>query len=262
MAQFIEEGKEEDIQEEVQSEQAEEVTQEQVQTAPNEEAEEIPEKYRGKDLKEIIRMHTEAERLIGRQGSEVGELRKIVDDFIKAQTSNTSHPQEDINEDDFFADPKAAVAKAIENHPKVRQAEVAAAEMAKAKILQNLQTKHPDFLNVVQDSSFQDWIKASKVRSELFVRADKQFDFDAADELLSTWKDRQGVAKQTVSAEKQARSHAIKSASTAVTGGSDEAPSKKIYRRADIIRLMQTDPDKYDMMQDEILSAYREGRVK
>jgi hypothetical protein len=96
----------------------------------------------------------------------------------------------------------------------------------------------------------------------LFFRADKQFDFDAADELLSTWKDRQGVAKQTVNAEKQARSQAIKSASTAVSGGSDEAPSKKIYRRADIIRLMQTDPDKYDSMQPEIMAAYAEGRVK
>lgn len=34
-----------------------------------------------------------------------------------------------------------------------------------------------------------------------------------------------------------------------MSSGSDEAPSKKIYRRADIIKLMQTDPDKYDMMQ-------------
>ena len=256
MAEFIEEG----VGEEVPADQAQGLDQEQVQEVQQED--DIPEKYKGKDVKEIIRMHAEAERLIGRQGSEVGELRKSVDDFIKAQTAGTQQPQEDINEDDFFADPKAAVAKAIENHPKVRQAEVAAAEMAKSKILQNLQTKHPDFLNIVQDGKFQDWVKASKVRSELFVRADKQFDFDAADELLSTWKDRQGVASQTLTAEKQARSQAIKSASTAVSGGSDEAPSKKIYRRADIIRLMQTDPDKYDAMQDEIMSAYKEGRVK
>jgi hypothetical protein len=262
MAEFIEEGSNEVAAEEVQEldQPMQEVQQEEV--VQQQEVDEIPEKYKGKDLKEIIRMHSEAEKLIGRQGSEVGELRKIVDDFIKAQTANNQQLQEDVNEDDFFADPKAAVAKAIENHPKVKQAEVAAVEMAKAKILQNLQAKHPDFLNVVQDNGFQDWIKASKVRSELFFRADKQFDFDAADELLSTWKDRQGVAKQTVSAEKQARSQAIKSASTAVSGGSDEAPSKKIYRRADIIRLMQTDPDKYDMMQPEIMAAYAEGRVR
>ena len=223
--------------------------------------EEIPEKYQGKDFKEIVRMHQEAEKLIGRQGSEVGELRKIVDNFIRSQATQ-QQPKEEINEDDFFADPKTAVAKAIENHPKIKQAELAALEMAKSKALQTLQTKHPDFGNVVVDPGFQNWVNASKVRAELFSRADKQYDVDAADELLSTWKERQGSAKQTVSAEKQARSQAIKSATTAVTGGSDEAPSKKIYRRADIIKLMQTDPDRYDALQPEIMAAYREGRVK
>ena len=47
----------------------------------------LPEKYKGKSLKDIVLMHQEAEKLIGRQGSEVGELRKVVDDFIKTQTS-------------------------------------------------------------------------------------------------------------------------------------------------------------------------------
>jgi hypothetical protein len=65
-----------------------------------------------------------------------------------------------------------------------------------------------------------------------------------------------------VSAEKEVRSQAVKAATTTVSSGSDEAPSKKIYRRADIIKLMQTDPDKYDMMQNEIMAAYREGRVR
>ena len=259
MAEFIEEVNDQEEQNPLEAQQIEEGQQEaqQEQVA----VEEIPEKYQGKDFKEIVRMHQEAEKLIGRQGSEVGELRKIVDNFIRSQATQ-QQPKEEINEDDFFADPKTAVAKAIENHPKIKQAELAALEMAKAKALQTLQTKHPDFGNVVVDPGFQNWVNASKVRAELFSRADKQYDVDAADELLSTWKERQGSAKQTVSAEKQARSQAIKSATTAVTGGSDEAPSKKIYRRADIIKLMQTDPDRYDALQPEIMAAYREGRVK
>lgn len=260
MAEFIDEVNDQEEQNPLEAQQIEEGQQEaqQEQVAVEEE---VPEKYKGKDFKEIVRMHQEAERLIGRQGSEVGELRKIVDNFIRSQATQ-QQPKEEINEDDFFADPKTAVAKAIENHPKIKQAELAALEMAKAKALQTLQTKHPDFGNVVVDPGFQNWVNASKVRAELFSRADKQYDVDAADELISTWKERQGSAKQTVSAEKQARSQAIKSATTAVTGGSDEAPSKKIYRRADIIKLMQTDPDRYDSLQPEIMAAYREGRVK
>ena len=36
--------------------------------------EELPEKYKGKSAKEIAEMHQQAEKLIGKQGSEVGEL--------------------------------------------------------------------------------------------------------------------------------------------------------------------------------------------
>jgi len=43
--------------------------------------------------------------------------------------------------------------------------------------------------------------------------------------------------------------------------GSNEPVSKKKYRRSDIIKLMQTDPDKYDSLSDEIMQAYQEGRV-
>jgi hypothetical protein len=44
-------------------------------------------------------------------------------------------------------------------------------------------------------------------------------------------------------------------------GGSGES-SKRVYRRADLIRLKMTDPARYEALNDEILSAYAEGRVK
>jgi hypothetical protein len=52
------------------------------------------------------------------------------------------------------------------------------------------------------------------------------------------------------------------------TGGnaSPKAPQAsgqgKIYRRADVIKLMQTDPDRYALMGEEITKAYSEGRVR
>jgi len=45
------------------------------------------------------------------------------------------------------------------------------------------------------------------------------------------------------------------------TGGSGET-TRKVYRRADLIRLKMRDPGKYDAMSDEIMAAYSEGRVK
>ena len=37
---------------------------------------------------------------------------------------------------------------------------------------------------------------------------------------------------------------------------------RKVYRRADIIKLMKNDPDRYQAMSEEIMAAYAEGRVK
>lgn len=259
-AQFIEEGVDDStvqtdsLIEDVQEETQQEVVQQQ-------EDDDIPEKYKGKDVKEIIRMHAEAEKLIGRQGSEVGELRKVVDEFIKAQTSTKQQTQVEDQEIDFFADPNQAVARAIENHPKIKQAEQAALQMRQAETVNLLKQNHPDYMQVVEDPAFQNWVASSKIRTRLFAEA-HAYDYDSADELLSTWKERQQVAKATVDAEKTDRQRQLKAASTVMAQGNDEAPSKKIYRRADIIRLMQTDPDRYDSMQDEIMAAYREGRVR
>tara|TARA_R100001443_G_scaffold45051_2_gene58052 strand:- start:2943 stop:3725 length:783 start_codon:yes stop_codon:yes gene_type:complete len=252
MAEFVEEVKDEEV-----KEKQEEVTKEEVVK------EEIPEKYKGKSLQEIVGMHQEAEKLIGRQGSELGELRRVADSYIHNQAEQSKQTEQtESNEDDFFANPKEAVDKAIQNHPKIKQAEQATLEMQRAKALSVLKDKHPDFTEVVKDQGFQNWVNNSKVRSELFVRADRRYDFDAADELISLYKDRRDTGNKTVEMEKKSRSQSVKTATTTVPSGSNEAPSKKIFRRSDLIRLNQTDPEKYDAMWSEIEAAYKEGRVK
>ena len=230
-----------------------------VEAAQEETEDEIPDKYRGKSVAEIVRMHQEAEKLLGRQSSEVGELRKVVDSYIQTQLSNEAPEIEE--EIDFFDDPQRAVSKAIENHPKIKEAEAMSAQYRQAETLNKLQKEYPDFIQTVQDAKFQDWIKASKIRTQLYMQADQQFDYDAATELLSTWNDRQATVKNTVEAEKQSRKQAVKEASTGNIRGTGET-SKKIYRRSDIIKLMKTDPDRYQALSDEIMTAYREGRVK
>jgi len=260
MATFIDEGDEE-LQNEEEFSSVEEVEQE-APEEPTQEDDDIPDKYRGKSVKDIVRMHQEAERAIGKQGSEVGELRRIVDDFVRAQTVTQQQAPVVEDEVDFFTDPDTAIARAIERHPKVRQAEELNGQLKRAEALANLKAAHPDFSEVVQDGSFAEWIGKSKVRQELFSRADRNFDFDAANELLSTWKERKQVVNQSQAVEKIERKQAIRSASTGSTKGSGEPASKKTYRRADIIELMRTNPDRYQQLSDEIMKAYAEGRVK
>jgi len=242
---------------EIQQEETSEV--EQPQEEPN-----LPEKYQGKSLEEVVQMHQEAEKLLGRQSSEVGELRKVVDDYI-SQSVTTPAPQQYVEPEDdidYFTDPQAAVNRAIENHPKIREAEQYTAEYKKQSSLATLQSKHPDMQEILGDPKFAEWIKASKIRTQLFVQADQGYDADSADELFSLWKERKTVAQQTAQVEKQARKQTLKAANTGNARGTGEGARKKVYRRSDIIKLMKTDPERYQALSDEILQAYAEGRVK
>jgi hypothetical protein len=241
---------------------ADEIQQEEVEQ-PQEEPS-LPEKYQGKSLEDVVQMHQEAEKLLGRQSSEVGELRKVVDDYI-SQSITTTAPQQYVEPEDdidYFTDPQAAVNRAIENHPKIREAEQYTAEYKKQSSLASLQSKHPDMQSILSDTGFAEWIKASKIRTQLFVQADQQYDAEAADELFTLWKERKTVAQQTANVEKQARKQSLKAANTGNARGSAEGSRKKVYRRADIIKLMKNDPDRYQALSEEIMAAYAEGRVK
>jgi len=250
--------------EEVGSLETEETSEVQEVAQEEEPQQDIPEKYRGKSMEEIVKMHQEAEKLLGKQSSEVGQLRSVVDEYIQAQLSNQQAPVQQQEEDDvdFFVDPEKAVARAIENHPKIREAEAYTAQNKRQTALSQLQSKHPEMQEILNDNGFAEWVKGSKIRTQLFVQADQAYDYDAADELFSLWKERAGVAKQTVEVEKQARKQQLKSANTGNARGTGEGSRKKVYRRADIIKLMKTDPERYSALSEEIFQAYAEGRVK
>jgi hypothetical protein len=114
---------------------------------------------------------------------------------------------------------------------------------------------------VVGDLEFQSWVKSSPVRLGLYARADAEFDYDSANELLSTFKQLRGIkAKESEQASSAVRTKSMKAAQVDV-GGSGES-SKRVYRRADLIRLKMTDPNRYEVLSDEIMQAYAEGRVR
>ena len=220
----------------------------------------IPDKYKGKSTADIVRMHQEAEKLLGRQSSEVGELRSVVDSYIQTQLDTpTQEPEEEI---DFFSDPDKAVAKAIQNHPSIKAAEAQTQQYKQTTALSQLSNRHPDMQDIVTDPKFAEWIKGSKIRTQLFVQADQSYDHEAADELFTNWKERQGAISQTVATEKTERKKAVKNASNGGATGSGEASSLKVYRRSDIIKLMKDDPDRYMALSDEITQAYAQGRVR
>jgi len=225
---------------------------------------ELPEKYRDKSLDEVVRMHQEAEKLIGKQAQEVGEVRKLADELIRQNLTVKQQQQQtrDVEpEVDFFENPQKAVQKTVDSHPDIIAARQAMLEMKRAQIQQKLAQEHPDFGDIAKNEDFANWVKSSPVRIDLFKRADAEFDYDSANELLSTYKELRSVKqKQTSNASEATRKQNLKAAGVDV-GGSGES-SKRVYRRADLIRLKMQDPIRYEALADEIMQAYSEGRVK
>jgi hypothetical protein len=223
---------------------------------------ELPEFYQGKSLEDVIKLHQDANTMIGKQAQEVGEVRKLADELLKQNLSSKQAAKpEPEPEVDFFEDPRKAVQSTIGNHPDVVAAKQASQEFRLMQVQQRLNKEHPDFADIVEGQDFQNWVKSSPIRTRLYALADGSFDYDSANELLTTYKELRDVKSQQ--SEKTATANRTKSMKAAQVdvGGSGES-SRKVYRRADLIRLKMTDPSRYEMLSDEILAAYAEGRVK
>ena len=226
---------------------------------------EMPEKFAGKSPEEIAQAYSNLEKELGRKGQEIGELRQLTDSYLKNQLQNQSSPEpvEAQEPEDFFDNPENSVRKIINDDPTLKELKQQADMQKQDMAVQQLQKSHPDYQDVLGDPKFQEWVGGSKIRTQLFQAADA-YNFDAANELLGNWKERQLISntQEAQKAEEDKRKTALKTGSGVSRSSSDSGTGKKIYRRADLIRLNHEDPMRYAALEDEILQAYQDGRVK
>ena len=246
----------------------EEVTQEaQAEETPQPEST-IPEKFAGKSTEELVEMYQNVEKMMGKQASEVGEQRKLIQSLMESQNraaEATPNVEESVNfEDQFYSDPAEAVNKAIENHPELIEARQERKIQQQQHQVGVLEKAYPDWQDRVASKEFQDWVGSSEIRTEMFKKADSDYRPDYAIELFDMFDKVNMIdkTKEVQKAETQKRDKALKATSTETRSTSDSIGGKKVYRRADLINLQVTDPSRYASLADEIQSAYAEGRVK
>jgi hypothetical protein len=230
----------------------------------------IPDKYQGKSVEDIVKMHQEAEKLIGKQAQEVGEVRRLADELLKRELYHKQAVEPQKEEIDFsqrlYEDPEAAINEAVSKHPAITQAQQQATTYRQQQVLQKLKADFSNFDTVLKDPQFFEWIKGSPVRTRLYAEADGDYNYDSASELLSTWSMIQGQKQQApsdpnlVTESKKGTASNLRAAT--VDTGSSAPSSRKTYRRADLINLRIRDPQRYEAMEPEIRAAYAEGRVK
>ena len=228
----------------------------------------IPAKYSGKTLEEVIEMHQNVEQALGKQGSEVGEQRKLIQSLLEAQNkaqATIEEPQEEESsfEEAFYTDPAGAVNKAIEKHPDVLKARQQIAQQEQQAKLSVLEKAYPDWETRVADKDFQAWVGASEIRKDIFRKADTEYRPDFAIELFDMY-DKINMVQKTQEVKKKEKAKVDKALRQTVseTRSTQSVGGKKMYRRSDLINLQITDPNRYASLSDEIQEAYAEGRVK
>ena len=234
---------------------------------------EVPEKFQGKSFDEVVDMYRNLEKEYGRKGNEIGELRKLTDEILQLEiqqkrnnSERVTSKEEELSDDDWFSSPKEATDKYLQKSSLAKEVEQLKEQLSSKDREQAhlaFVEKHPDYMDLAQEGDFQEFVKASKYRTQLARQAD-QYDYEAANELFDLYKSiRQpkgaDVSENSNKAEKQ--SQARKQATLEGTGNRNKG-TKKVYRRADLIKMKMQDPERYNTMQDEIMRAYQEGRVK
>jgi hypothetical protein len=251
----------------------------------------IPAELKGKTPAQLAKMYRDAQSVIGRQGGELGELRKHADLLIKDRLAAAGRRPADpaapaapakkkVEDADFFVKPTDAVSELIANHPELKNLKELASRYQQERIVEKaltnqstFNTEFPDAGETLADPAFRSWIEKSNVRQRMLLAANEKYDLEAAREVFGTWKELKGAQTKAATdvsdaARKlaaQRKTTALKA--TAVPSGNNAAPAekatgKKIFRRADVLLLMETDPDRYERLAPEIQLAYEEGRVK
>lgn len=228
------------------------------------EAGDIPEHLQGKSVAELARMVVDSEKFRGAQSHEIGELRRSVDAMLQAQLQQPAPapaPESKEEQVDFFDDPDKAVDAKIANHPELKAAREEISRLTKIASKSQLVEAHPDMDTIVADPEFGAWVNQSPVRQTLLKQAHFDYDFNAANELFSTWKERKELASREQQVAEGERKAARKAADTGSNNAASAGVARKKYRRSDIMRLRIEDPDRYHAMSQEILRAYRDGDV-
>src|SRR5579859_4122479 len=240
----------------------------------------VPQKYAGKTVEDLIKMHQNAERLVSRQGEELGQMRKYADALIdlKKPTTQVTEERKPVTVDALLNDPEKAINAAVANSPLAQRA--AAAEQRAAQLEVRLAEseftgKHgATVARDINDPAFLEWVNKNPLRQALAASSANQQDpnrFVAAKNIWDLWDEHQDilVAKQNT----QQRQDKQRTVPTTVRQHPIDATQsrKPVWSRAKLmeLRLQAAQGNQAAMarlndpgFQERMHEAYAENRVR
>jgi hypothetical protein len=222
-------------------------------------------RFAGKSREEILRAYENLEQHQGRLANELGQQRRTLDELLLQKRSQdlsaNGAPVAKIDPADLLTRPQevldqyvtAAAQKLVE--PMAQR--MNQLESALSSSVYN--SRHSDSSQITNSPEFKAWVNQTPLRRQLAGNA-AQGNVQAADALMTEYKESRGVVKAT-----NLENALEKAAKVNLEGNQPSDPSSKpagkTYKRADLIALRARDPEAYNRAGDEIMRAYREGRV-
>lgn len=241
--------------------------------APAERVADIPTKYEGKSIEDLIRMNEDAQREISRKGNEISEVRRLADVLIGVKPEDNSKKQPErkpITVDALLDNPDSVLNSAFESSTVSVQTKQVAEKLdslEKKIAFGEFTRKYPTYTQDIADPAFAEWAVKSSLRKQLAERANA-LDFDAANNLWELWTEHQEL---TGGKEKQDVTKTVKAAATVRNGANKPNAGSPTYSRAKLMELRYKAIDGDQAAQAKLddpefnarlVQAYAENRVK
>jgi hypothetical protein len=234
----------------------------------------IPERFKNKDLTDVIQSYEELEKLNSRQAQDLGSMRKTVDQLLDIQKQQASSPAQEpskpVSVDDLYDDADGNIRRVVREEAS-NELTTLKTELDKLKLerkLAQLEGKFPDWQERVQESDFGSWVQESPYRQRMFQDADSG-DFDAAEEILGMYYE---TNRRQEAIESQKQEEAVQQrqlADATLESGSPARPEMgETYSRNDLMEA-RLSAKRGDLKAerwlkahgDSIAKAYEEGRI-
>ena len=235
------------------------------------EGDEVPVKFQGKPVAEILNSYKNLESQHGRLNQELGQTRaQLAQSTTQSTPSQDAPPPVEIDTAKLLENPREAIEQVV-NHATAKADSETATRMAQMQAEldeSRFLNAHPNYQSQASTDQFRSYVQADPYRQQMAVAA-AQGDWKQAHALMdsytssSDYADPAAVeaarAKTVADAKQQAKETSLE------TGANGEAAvSGKVYSKAAIMKMRLEDPDTYEdpATQAELLKAYAEGRVK
>lgn len=233
----------------------------------------VPEKYKGKTIEDMIKMHQNAEKKISLQGADLAAQRRMSDAILelkaaKPETRTTEVTRKPLTMEALLTNPEQAITEAVNGSDMGRRAEAAEARTASLEATiaeQSFSSKHKDFATDINDPDFIAWVNKNPLRQALANETSKK-NFQAATNLWDLWDEHKEL---TSGPEKAAP--AAKKVPTTIKSAPTDNKGKTIYSRAKLMELRMKVENgdeaakarwKDQTFQNNMIQAYAEDRVR